>query len=237
MAQRRNLYLKRIKQLDAHPTKALSDRRQRMISRKGRVFSTLTKKSLGRRVMLRASYSLGLSSNAHASGLTRANPLVYNLEAWKYQQPKWAWKNPSAVPGLLKLQKLKWLALHRRYALAILNQWMYHRSRRTWVRWLQQLQWQQWAWVQRLEHLPHQLLTKVGWFDQPKEAMLWFKAGRVQLNAFPKGKLRVNSFTTQPGDVWQFAFMPGYHQHLSRHAHWWTQQWAAPLKASSHIYL
>lgn len=234
MAQRRNLYLKRIKQLDAHPTKTLSARRQRMITRKGRVFSTLTKKSLGRRVMLRASHSLA----AHPSlSLARANPLVYSLEAWKYQQPKWTWKNPSAVPGLLKLQKLKWLTLHRRYALAILNQWMSHRSRRTWVRWLQQLQWQQWAWVQRLEHLPDQLLTKVGWFDQPKEALLWLKAGRVQLNGFPKGKIRLNSFTSQPGDLWQFTSVPHYHQHLSRHGNWWVQQWSAPLKASSPIYL
>jgi len=236
VAQRRNLTQKRIKQMSPNPTKILTSRQQRILIRKGRIFSTLTKKSLGRRVVLRANHSKALGAPIL---LKRGNPMVYPLEVWKYKQPQqeWAWKNPSAVPGLIKLQKLKFLNMHRRYALAILNRWMYHRSRKTWVRWLQELKWNQWAWVQRLEHLPAQLLTKTGWFIQPKEAMIQLKAGHVQLNFFPKGKVQVNSFMVQPGDVMSFPSVTYYHQCLSRPAHLWVQQWGTPIKHSKLIYL
>lgn len=233
MVQRRNREFKRIKQLDSNPTKCLTDRQQRLVKRKNRVFSALTKKSLSRRVMLRAGHMMATSSEMDtAMMLTRGNPLVYSLEAWKYQQRQWAWNNPNAVPGLLKIQKLKFLALHRRYAVAILTRWMHHRSRTTWVRWLQQVKWNQWAWVQRLEHLPHNWLTKVGWFNHPKEAMMWVKRDVIQLNFFPKGDLRVNSFNTQPGDVWSFHSLPHYHQHLSRQSHFWVKQWSTPMTYS-----
>lgn len=229
MFQRRNRNFKRIKQMDSNPTKLLTDRRQRMIARKSRLFSALTKKSFNRRLVLRASQAMQMSNTMV---LNRGNPLVYSLEAWKYQQQKWSWNNPSAVPGLLKVQKLKFLALHRRYTATLLNRWMHHRSRSTWIRWLQQLKWNQWAWVQHLEHLPHNLLTKTGWFNHPKEAMMWVKRRVMQLNSFPKGNLRVNSFITQPGDIWNFESLTGYHQHLSRQSHLWVEQWSKPMKHS-----
>lgn len=239
MAPRRNLTHKRIKQMSANPTKILTHRRQRMAIRKGRIFSTLTKKSLSRRVVLRASHSLAVGNDVYPITLNRGNPVAYSLETWKYQQKpqQWAWKNPSAVPGLLKVQKLKFLRMHRRYALAILNRWMYHRSRNTWVRWLQQLKWDQWAWIQHLEHLPNHLMTKTGWFPHPKEAMIWLKAGRVQLNFFPKGKMQANSFVVQPGDVCSFQSAAHYHEHLTRTSYGWVQQWSNPMKHGSCIYL
>jgi hypothetical protein len=235
MFQRRNRSFKRIKQLNANPTKLLTHRQQRMAKRKTRLFSALTKKSFNRRVVLRASQAL----NMDPIMLNRGNPVIYSLPTWKYQQRKWSWYNPSAVPGLIKVQKLKFLALHRRYTMLILYRWMHHRSRSTWVRWLQQLKWNQWAWVQCLEHLPHNLLTKTGWFNHPKEATMWIKRRVMQLNAFPKGNHRVNSFTTQPGDLWSFDSLNGYHQHLSRQSSLWVEQWSKPMnmKHSSIIYV
>ena len=238
MFQRRNLYLKRIKQFDANPTKSLTHRQQRLRMRKNRIFSALTQKSYSRRVMMRAEHLASLHPDASQEFImNRGHPTVYPMEVWKYQRQKWFWNNPSAVPGLLKIQKLKFLALHQRYAVAILRRWLYHRSPRTWIRWLQQLQWNQWAWVQRLEHLPNNFLTKVGWFNHPKEAMMWIKRNGVQLNSFPKGKLRVKSYTTQPGDVWSFASLQHYHQHLTRHSQFWVEQWSTPMKQSVIIYL
>lgn len=238
MFQRRNLNLKRIKQLDANPTKSLTNRQQRLRMRKNRIFSALTRKSYSRRVMMRAEHLAMVKPEITPEFIVnRGQPTVYPLEAWKYQRQKWFWNNPSAVPGLLKIQKLKFRALHQRYAVAILRRWLYHRSRRTWIRWLQQLRWNQWAWVQRLEHLPNQLLTKVGWFNHPKEAMMWIKRNGVQLNSFPKGNLRVKSYATQPGDVWSFVSLQHYHQHLTRPSEFWVEQWSTPLKQSIIIYL
>lgn len=238
MFQRRNREHKRIKQMDSNPTKLLTSRQQRLIKRKNRVFSALTKKSFNRRVMLRAGQVIASNSAMdNPMMITRGSPLVYSLQAWKYQQRKWTWNNPSAVPGLLKIQKLKFLTTHQRYALAILTRWMHHRSRSTWIRWLHQLKWNQWAWVQRLEHLPHNLLTKAGWFNHPKEAMIWVKRDSIQLNFFPKGDLRVNSFNTQPGDVWSFSSLPHYHQHLSRQSRFYVKQWSTPMTYSWIIYL
>lgn len=236
MFQRRNRYFKRIKQLDSNPTKLLTSRRQRIVNRRNRVFSIFTKKSFGRRIVFRAKQTMDMTSTTDQTMLlNRGNPLVYSLQTWKHQQRKWSWSNPSAVPGLLKIRKLKSLALNRRYAVGILTQWMHHRSRTTWVRWLQQLQWNQWAWVQRLEHLPHNLLAKTGWFNHPKEAMMWVKRHVLQLNSFPKGNLRVNSFTTQSGDVWSFNSLPHYHEHLSRRSPFWVAQWSTPMKKYSYF--
>jgi hypothetical protein len=234
MFQRRNRFLKRIKQFDANPTKTLTQRQQRLSMRKLGVFSALTKKSYARRVMLRAT-----STGSHLENSAvwrRGNPIVYPLQTVKYLRPKWYWTNPSAVPGLVKVQKVKFLSLHQRYALAILNQWMYHRSRKTWIRWLQQVRWNTWAWVQRLEHLPNNLLTKVGWFNHPKEALQWLKRSGVQLNSFPKGELQFKSYTTTPGDFWNFTSVAHYHHHLSRQSHSWVEQWSTPFKRSFQIY-
>lgn len=235
MFRRRNLYLKRLQLLGPNPTKAHTRRQRQWIKRKSRIFSALTKKSYGQRVLLRATMS---QSEANAKWMWhRTQSLVYSMPTWKYQRQKWYWNNPSAVPGLLKIQKLKFLALHQRYTMGLLNRWLHYRSRVTWVRWLQQLRWNQWAWVQRLEHLPHILLTKTGWFSHPKEAMVWIKHNGIQLNSFPKGNLRVKSYVTQPGDLWRFVSVPHYHQHLSRHSDAWVEQWSTPMKRSSSIYV
>jgi hypothetical protein len=163
--------------------------------------------------------------------------MVYSMPTWKYQRQKWYWQNPSAVPGLLKIPKRKFLALHQRHTMSLLKRWLHYRSRITWVRWLQQLRWHQWAWVQRLEHLPHMALTKTGWFNHPTEAMAWIKRNGVQLNSFPKGQLRVTSYLTQPGDWWSFVSVPDYHQHLTGHCNVWVAQWSTPMTHSYWIYL
>jgi hypothetical protein len=230
MFRRRNLYVKRLKLLNPNPSKSLTRRQRRWIKRKNRLFSVLTKKSYARRVLVRAT----MSPSDFDSGPVwrRGRPMVYAMPAWKYQRQKWYWKNPSAVPGLLKIHKLKFLALHRRYTMGLLNRWLHFRARSTWVRWLQQVQWHQWAWIQRLEHLPHLLLTKTGWFNHPKEAMAGLKGSQVQLNGFPKGALQMKTYATQPGDIWSFVSMPQYHRHLSHQSHFWAAQWSHPMTHS-----